>query len=898
MKTSPAAPRGRAPALFCRANVRTFVPNILAILFSSALSLSAADWGRYPVESSPFRDAACDSYSNYKDIGGRTVYPIWGQAPFLDFGSRPVTMVPDGIRDMAQAPAAGVHPRILFGPRELPDIQRRLKETRAGQEAWKNILSWTAAMKGSYDDAAEYAKPDRFNGSFGGLRGRVELFRLNLPENPVKGRPKYVENTAAAALYDGLAAGTVTDFPDFYWNVFSLEAFRCLVEDDHEGAKKLGAVLVTAMKIAQAKRDAAREAEAAKKGQPLPPIAQPAGGFQLAFAYDLIFNDLTSEQRKAIHEELANTTWSHDNYGTFNTAETSRSNWATFSYWLYQVLAIEGEPGFNALKVRGMFRGWRNLLTYGWFQSGATFEGEAKNQVGMDGVLLFAARQADYGFENLAAHPYLRAYATKFLPHSLNPMLTGFHKYDLLGGSRSGTAGFAPMDAMGFKHAFPDDRVMDWVYRKSIGENYENVPSRPDGYYNAVLYAAVFAEDFDPANNDPAALGLGTTFFCGERSLLMTRSGWDTNATMLNLHTRGANGGHPFADRNAIMVAGAGRVWSPNGYASFRSDENSIVVIDGLNQDLTVPGRMVDHVDAPLATFAVGDAKYAWDWTWKRLEKPGGYYTIEDVQANRVSIPPGYAPERHTVNDFAYTKLPYEYLNRPLFELPHWILPKGALSPMVRKEFLPVQRAFRTAGLVRGAHPYILVLDDIQKDDKPARYDWGLLLEPDVQMLSLEKQSDGQTDILLWGSDPNQKTPRPKAPVPPVPEGTVHVTPGEPMLLVRVLNRNGDNPPDPEIIEKPNGTDAKKYAPVRRLVVPSESVSPDFKFLIYPHRLGDPLPVTTWNADRSAVTVKFPDGQKDEIRFDKAKAGKTNLSIHRDGQTIVQVDKEPPAPLD
>ena len=124
---------------------------------------------------------------------------------------------------------------------------------------------------------------------------------------------------------------------------------------------------------------------------------------------------------------------------------------------------------------------------------------------------------------------------------------------------------------VGLKYMFPNDKVIDWVYRKSIGENYENVPDRPDGYYNGLLFFAAFASDFDPANSDPAALGLGNTFFCGERSLLMTRSSWSKDALMLNLHTRGANGGHPFADRNAIMVAGAGRIWSPNGYSNFKT---------------------------------------------------------------------------------------------------------------------------------------------------------------------------------------------------------------------------------------------------------------------------------------------------------------------------------------
>lgn len=863
----------------------------------SVLPAAEPDQGRYPIATSPFRETPANSYSNYKDADGRTIHPIWGDAPFFDFGSRPITMDPKGVVPIPQTPAPGVHPRILFGPDQVADIRRRVRETRAGREAWKNILSWTEAMKGTYDDTADYTKPDRFNGGFQGLRGRVDLFRLGLPDNPQKGVPRYRDNPAAAAVYAALVDGSAEDFPPFYWNIFPLEAFRCLIDEDRDGARKLGAALITALRITQSKRDAERAMQQAKTpGKPLPPIEQPAGTFQLAFAYDLLFNDLTTDQRATIQEELRNTTWSHDNYGTFNTAETSRSNWATFSYWLYQVLALEGQPGFNDLKVRGMFRGWRNLLTYGWYPSGATFEGEGKNQVGMDGVLIFAARQNDYGFENLAAHPYLRAYARHFLPHSLNPMLTGFHKYDLLGGSRSSSAGFAPMDAIGFKHAFPEDKVVDFVYRKSIGENYENIPHRPDGYYNALLYAAVFAEDFDPANDDPAELGLGHTFFCGERSLLMTRSGWDPGATMLNLHTRGANGGHPFADRNAVMIAGAGRIWSPNGYASFNSDENSLVVIDGKSQNRQVPGRMVEYVDTPMATFAVGDAKYAWDWDWRRLEKRGGYYTSDDVLNNRIEIPAGFEPVANTPNDFAYKKHPYAYLNRSLFELGHWIHPKGAISPMVRTPLLPVKRAFRTAGLIRGTHPYILMVDDIQKDDSTTRYDWGLLLEYDVQMVKLDQKADGQTDILLWGADPSQTAKRPAEAVPPMPDRTVHIAEGEPMLLVRILHRNGGELA-PEIIERPNQDNPKKYPAIRRLVIPSESVSPDFKVLIYPHRLGAPLPETKWNADRTAVTVRFSEGWTDEIRFDRGAGGKTHVQLVRNGSPLANVNQEPPPPL-
>ena len=352
---------------------------------------------QYINNQSPFADKQADSYSNYKDENGKSGVILWGSLKEKDNGSRNVTFNQEGVRKVNQVPAPGIHPRIYFGPDDLPEIRKNLRETQCGQACWKNILSWTEMMKGNYDDKADYAQPDVWNGNFGGLHGRVPLFRLGVPR--AKGMA-YNHNTLASDIYNGLANGAIQTFPEYYWDVFSLEAFRCLIENDESGAKKLANAAMNALKIDIAKRDSIRMANHITK-----PNEQPVGRFQLAFTYDFIYNWLTPIQKKALHDELAENTWSHDNYGTFNTAEASRSNWATFSYWLFEVLAIEGEQGFNDLKVKGMYRGWHNLMTYGWFQSGATFEGEAKNQLGMDGVLTFAKRTKMYGFDDIAGHP-------------------------------------------------------------------------------------------------------------------------------------------------------------------------------------------------------------------------------------------------------------------------------------------------------------------------------------------------------------------------------------------------------------------------------------------------------------------------------------------------------------
>lgn len=830
---------------------------------------------------SPFSDRACDSYSNYKDSNGKLVQPLWGSIKPEDFGSRAVQFDMSGVRKLTPVPAAGVHPRIFFGPDDLPELRQRLKETRCGKAAFNNILCWTRMMKGDYDDKADYAQPDVWKGSFGGLHGPVPLYRLGIQR--VKDAA-YNHNPNAAAAWRALVDGTATDYPEYYWNVIPLEAFRCLIKNDKTAALETAKAAITAMKLAQAKRNSEREAKHAAT-PPEEPLHGFHMGFQLAFTYDFLFGWLSPEQRKAMHDELAETTWSHDNYGTFNEATASRSNWATFSYWLFEVLGIEGEPGFNELKVRGMYRGWRNLFTYGWFQSGATYEGEAKNQLGMDGIIPFARRAKLYGFENLCGHPYLRAYATKFLPHSVLPTLDGFIKYDLLGGAHS-----RPMwqDLLGLKYMFPDDRIVDWVFRSAIGENYENVPDRPDGYRNDLLFAAIFAADYDPANNDPAAFKLGNTFFCGERALMMTRSEWgNKDAVMLNMHTRQANGGHPFADRNSIMLAGAGRVWSPPGYASFTTAENSEVCIDGKTQDEHTPGRMIDFVNGPLATFVVGDASYAWNWKWRQYDRPKGISTLSDVRENKIPFPAGWEPEKHTVNDFAFTKLPFGYLNVAMVESPSWILPAGALRPVLRQPNYPAQRAIRTAGLVRGQSPYVLVVDDIQKDASAHHYDWTLAVEPDIQIAKVENHGKDGVDICLSGNDPLQKQPASKTPLPP--NAATAPETSQPMLLVRVLNCNSDKPVEPTIVELPNATDAKKYSSIRRLLIPSDSVSPDFKVLLFPFRQGQQQPPTTaWDAGHKVLTISSGN-QKDTVRFETGTTGRTGMVMERGGEKILSL---------
>ena len=319
---------------------------------------------------------------------------------------------------------------------------------------------------------------------------------------------------------------------------------------------------------------------------------------------------------------------------------------------------------------------------------------------------------------------------------------------------------------------------------------------------------------------------------------------------------------------------------------------------------------MLFRSDTTNATFAVGDAKYAWDWQWNRLDNWGskGRYTEQDLATNGVKIPAGYELEKHGINDFAYTKHDDDYLKAPLGHQPDWLKIKGSITPVSRGTNYPVQYAWRSAGVVRGVHPYALVVDDIRKDDTSHDYNWYLPTEYDVQIVKSETNASGGLDLLLTGNDPAQKNApgagrNPNPPLPSLRDTNSPVSAGQPMLLVRFLQIENDpkvvsatQAKEPTILEdeppaKPNGHYLQR---VRRLAVPVHAVEPNFKVLLYPHRQGDSLPVATWNGT-NAVTVSWPE-QKDTITFERQSGGKTDIKLTRDGTNLISVTN-PVVPL-
>jgi hypothetical protein len=72
-------------------------------------------------------------------------------------------------------------------------------------------------------------------------------------------------------------------------------------------------------------------------------------------------------------------------------------------------------------------------------------------------------------------------------------------------------------------------------------------------------------------------------------------------------------------------------------------------------------------------------------------------------------------------------------------------------------------------------------------------------------------------------------------------------------------------------------------------VIPSRSVAPDFKVLLFPYRNKKNIPGTEWNKDRTQVTITVGD-QEDVVDFTMTESGRTTLRITRNGKGIVRMD--------
>lgn len=760
---------------------------------------------------------------------------------------------------LGKVPPAGEHPRILISPDQLPDLRRRLKETNVGRALY-------AALQKRLDQSL------RNPGYWGS-----ELY-------------KHLEAGDAAAAdalvreKGGLPPGIGHYQPFLYALV--LESLDALITEEADRGARAAKAITTYAALAHPAIEAhlaaplgddtwrARDPDAAARGgfagQALRDLL---GGQLLGYAYDFSAPFMNDAQRKTVRGTIAAATAGRIWMGA-RLPEHFR-NWNWIAVGLQQpllALAIEGEEGYDPRVYDLGVEIARDYLTYGISAKGVSTEAVGYTQFGLVWANPFFVAAQRRG-ANLLGHRHHRAMLDWYL-QTLVPSRT-----EWLSHGDGGDRGPAIWTLSMWRYFFPQDPKARALWHSLTAAEGDKAL---DGNFHLVE-ALVWCSD-DPDLGKPlpddgadvAAAGVPQVMFDPERGSLCARSGWSKNATSIEFECRtdSVGGSHEHADRGMFTLAALGRVWAKDNFRSVETRHHNNILIDGLGQGYWPgPGVWLGLQEFSDLLVAACDVKENYAWLWPKQIVTENPDTFERFRYPRWE---GYVAEARTFQSQT-AGLKGEKETRPSVEKFWSGYEKGDPrlwdedTRPVRFPHNPVARAFRTIAFERGKNPWLLVVDDIQKDEHERLYEWLMQTGSNTEIASITGN-----DIVLCDATVAR-------------DATGSVTPrtGDRQLLVRILDMK--DPADPRAYtsrpsvrletferrdtlapESSGLSGSRSFGLDKRLVIASRSAAPDFKIFLYPFRKGDPLPKTEWNADRTALTVETP-------------GGTTVLSLSREG---------------
>ena len=503
-------------------------------------------------------------------------------------------------------PAPYIHPRIFFNPEDVPALQKGLRETVMGRRIWTNLQS--------------------------------TLKETLL--NPASKLGRQYQQLQGGDL------GIVLADRDHFGLLLAQESYRCLIEGDSIGGRRAAAVLTAVAGIVNRELAGVNPTyEWQYKTGPM------IAGDAFARAYDFTYNWMDDAQRQTVRAMLAGATAGKWSIGmdALPAWEANMMNWSTWvsGQLLVSTLAIEGEKGYDATLYPRLTQMYRQMMELGFFESGAGYEGMAKNSP-MLRYQIALAKRGDFTI----AQTHTRSFVDHFRLHTMEPWGFNWLEDGNWGGAE--TRGHLD-DYMAMKWAFPDDLAVDFQFRNAM-----DAP----GAEKAAVYPEMFPVDWNRSITWEQELQQltqhePTTFFCNDLGLLVARSSWKPDAALLYFVPRNLLDGHRHANRNMFVFSALGRVWADytkNAGGSFEGDItessfHSVVLIDDVGQALGPPAKFVAMVDKPEATFGVGDARLA--------------YSVRRSNHGETSL------ELHP-NDFRLEKSPLPWMDLAWKDLPDW----------------------------------------------------------------------------------------------------------------------------------------------------------------------------------------------------------------------------------
>jgi hypothetical protein len=178
-----------------------------------------------------------------------------------------------------------------------------------------------------------------------------------------------------------------------------------------------------------------------------------------------------------------------------------------------------------------------------------------------------------------------------------------------------------------------------------------------------------------------------------------------------------------------------------------------------------------------------------------------------------------------------------------------------------------MQYVFRSAGIVRGKHPYGLVVDDLKKDAQPHLYQWTAMLNGGVWKADVPGLVASQIVLAFREPDPKAKE------NPAKPRPAIVPQPGQPLLLVCSI---GGGEAKVETAEGPADRNNKPQF-YDRLTIDLRAAEAHFRIALVPFRMGEEI----------QGAFEWRD-QKDKAEFTVGADNRTRISISREGRVLIR----------
>lgn len=745
-------------------------------------------------------------------------------------------------------PAPGVHPRVWIVPGDFPGLRKKATDSKIGPILMESLRA--------------YIEPLGTNPAY------RQLVSGNAAGAKSKGIIRLIANASIVALIDDdeakgreLAKATAT-----YAAAQEKELLRNGDIPPHQGMSAVNPLI-------KAEFSGVRSWQHWSMGI--------IDHHHLGYAYDFLYNWMTKEEQATVRKAIATATAKHFSWA-MGIAGPAVHNWDIIHANLgLLALSIEGEEGYDEMVAAWTKQLLANYFTYGVTDSGTPLERGGKNAIKAIYGIPFSRRDLSGVVPvkfpgNLMAIPNLRRFVTGYIMNLQVPWRGRMQIYGAWGGSDMPITRWMK-EVIAMKYTFPDDPAVDYVWRCAVGENYETIRELQPGSHefsgDELIQALLFGQDYDSkVGLDEQLLSLEPPldFFAPQRLLAESRSDWTTEAVQLMVHAQAIYTAHPRFGRGNFLLNGLGRPWTFYAHIAdaagalgsvANAEHYSTVQVDGVGTGYQ-NSTGVDYVSNEHGMFVSVDNRIPFSWQSESPTDPGtsGVQVWEGWKAFKASdMWSLYQPDRDIPG-----------LDNSRSMIPGWYAPGNVAADPAEADPLyerfMMEYAFRTAGLVRGKHPYALIVDDIRKDpagESTAKHDynWHFIMQPD---LSIESQDASR--IVLKEKD------------------------GPRRLLIQALQIEGGTPSLGYVEDYPGyGWSDRTFERFhgKRLIIPSHSAEPHFKFLLYPYKDGDPLPVIKSDGTQAELAWE---NQADQIQFIQRDSGLTGLRVNRNGKEILSVN--------